>query len=98
MYTIRRTIYPLFIPVALIVLTSAIIIKWPDLMIRMNDVRELRAIMVLMPFAPYIIFALGFAMGWRYSNAGMLLGTLALTLAYLGLDFLPNSGSEPVGD
>ena len=57
-------------------------------MIRMNDVRELRAIMVLMPFAPYIIFALGFAMGWRYSNAGMLLGTLALTLAYLGLDFL----------
>ena len=88
MYTIRRTIYPLFIPALLILLSSAIIIKWPGLMTRMNDVRELRAILVLMPFVPYIIFALGFAMGWRYANAGMLLGMLALTVTYFGLDFL----------
>jgi diguanylate cyclase (GGDEF)-like protein len=95
--TIRRTIYPLFIPALLILLSSAIILKWPDLMIRMNDVRELRAILVLMPFAPYIIFALGFAMGWRYANAGMLLGTLALTLTYFGLDFLhPSDFSREV--
>ena len=66
-------------------------------MIRMNDVRELRAILVLMPFVPYIIFALGFAMGWRYANAGMLLGTLALTLTYFGLDFLhPSDFSREV--
>ena len=97
MYAIRRTIYPLFIPALLILLSSAIILKWPDLMIRMNDVRELRAILVLMPFAPYIIFALGFAMGWRYANAGMLLGTLALTLTYFGLDFLhPSDFSREV--
>ena len=91
MFTIRRTIYPLFIPGVLILLSSAIIIKWPDLMIRMNDARELRAIMVLIPFAPYIIFALGFVMGWRYANAGMILGTLALTLTYFGLDFFRSS-------
>jgi len=87
-YTIRRTIYPLFIPVALILLSSVIILKWPDLLIRMHDVRELRAIMVLMPFVPYIIFALGFVMGWRYANAGMILGMLALTFSYFGLEFL----------
>lgn len=87
MYAIRRTIYPLFMPIALILVSSVIIFKWPDFLIRMNDVRELRAIMVLMPFVPYIIFALGFVMGWRYANAGMILGMLALTLAYFGLEF-----------
>ncbi len=87
MYIVRRTIYPLFIPAVLILLSSAIIIKWPDLLIRMNDVRELRAIMVLMPFVPYIIFALGFVMGWRYANAGMILGTLALTFTYFALEY-----------
>ena len=91
MYTIRRTIYPLFIPFALILFSSAIIIKWPDLLVRMNDVRELRAVMVLMPFVPYIIFALGFVMGWRYANAGMILATLALTLTYFGLEFFRSS-------
>lgn len=44
--------------------------------------------MVLMPFVPYIIFALGFVMGWRYANAGMILGMLALTCSYFGLEFL----------
>jgi len=91
MYTIRRTIYPLFIPVSLILLASVIVLKWPDLLIRMNGIRELRAIMVLMPFVPYIIFALGFVMGWRYASAGMLLGTLALALTYFGLDFFHSS-------
>ena len=91
MYSIRRTIYPLFIPVTLILLASVIVLKWPDLLIRMNGIRELRAIMVLMPFVPYIIFALGFVMGWRYASAGMLLGTLALALTYFGLDFFHSS-------
>ncbi len=91
MYTIRRTIYPLFIPVTLILLASVIVLIWPDLLIRMNGIMELRAIMVLMPFVPYIIFALGFVMGWRYASAGMILGTLALALTYFGLDFFRSS-------
>jgi len=65
MSAIRRAIFPLFMPVALILLSSGIVLMWPDLLIGMNGIMELRAIMVLMPFAPYIIFALGFVMGWR---------------------------------
>jgi diguanylate cyclase (GGDEF)-like protein len=91
MSAIRRAIFPLFIPVALILLSSGIVLMWPDLLIGMNGIMELRAIMVLMPFAPYIIFALGFVMGWRYASAGMILGTLVLALTYCGLDFLRSS-------
>jgi diguanylate cyclase (GGDEF)-like protein len=84
---IRRTVYPLFVPVALILLSSVAIIKWPDLLKQMHDVKELRAVMVIMPFVPYIIFAIGFVMGWRYANAGIILGSLALALSYYGLDY-----------
>ena len=91
MYSIRRTVYPLFVPVALILLSSAVIIKWPDLLKQMHDVKELRAVMVIMPFVPYIIFAIGFVMGWRYANAGMILGSFALALSYYGLNYFRSS-------
>ena len=87
MYSIRRTVYPLFVPVALILLSSVAIIKWPDLLKQMHDVKELRAVMVIMPFVPYMVFAIGFVMGWRYANAGMILGSFALAFSYYGLDY-----------
>ena len=87
MYSIRRTVFPLFVPVALILLSSVAIIKWPDLLKQMHDVKELRAVMVIMPFVPYIIFAIGFVMGWRYANAGIILGSFALAFSYYGLDY-----------
>ncbi len=43
--------------------------------------------MVIMPFVPYIVFVIGFVMGWRYANAGLILGSFALALSYYGLDF-----------
>ena len=86
MYLIRRTVYPLFVPMALILFSSVAIIKWPDLLKQMHDVKELRAVTIIMPFVPYIVFAIGFAMGWRYANAGMILGSLALALSYYGID------------
>ena len=85
MYLIRRTVYPLFVPMALILFSSVAIIKWPDLLKQMHDVKELRAVTIIMPFVPYIVFAIGFAMGWRYANAGMILGSFALALSYYGM-------------
>lgn len=73
---------------ALILLSSLAIIKWPDLLKQMHDVKELRAIMVIMPFVPYIVFAIGFVMGWRYANAGMILGSLTLAFSYYSLAYL----------
>jgi diguanylate cyclase (GGDEF)-like protein len=92
MYSLKRTIYPLIIPVMLIALSSATIIKWPDLVGQILDVKELRAIVVLMPQMPYIVLALGFVMGWRYANAGMILATLTLALSYYGLNFFHPPG------
>ena len=92
MYSLKRTIYPLIIPVMLIVLSSAIIIIWPNLIRQIINVKELRAILVIMPLMPYIVLALGFAMGWRYANAGMILGTLTLALSYYGLNFFQTPG------
>ena len=92
MYSLKRTVYPLIIPVMLIVLSSATIIKWPDLIRQINDVKEIRAIVAIMPLMPYLVLALGFAMGWRYANAGMILGTIALALSYYGLNFFHSPG------
>ncbi len=72
---------------ALILFSSVAIIKWPDLLKQMHDVKELRAVTVIMPFVPYIVFAIGFVMGWRYANAGMILGSFALAFSYYGLDY-----------
>jgi len=52
--------------------------------------RELRAIVAIMPLMPYLVLGFGFFMGWRYANAGIILGTLALTLSYYGLNFYHN--------
>ncbi len=87
MFTLKRTFYPLLIPTFLILLASAAIIKWPDLARQVNDIRELWAVMVIMPFVPYIVLAFGFAMGWRYANTGLILGTLTLALSYCGLSY-----------
>ena len=87
MYLIKRTVYPLFVPVALILFSSVAIIKWPELLKQVHDVEELRAVMVILPFVPYIVFAIGFIMGWRYANAGMILGSFALAFSYYGLDY-----------
>ncbi|UCD80125.1 MAG: GGDEF domain-containing protein [Desulfobacterales bacterium] len=87
MFTLKRTLYPLLIPTVLILLSSATIVKWPDLERLINDIRELRAVMVIMPFVPYMVLVLGFAMGWRYASAGLILGTLTLAFSYYGLSY-----------
>jgi len=76
----------------LIGLSSAAIMKWPDLMRQINDVKEIRAIVVIMPLMPYIVLALGFIMGWRYANAGMILGTITLALSYFGFNYFRTPG------
>ena len=61
--------------------------KWPDLIRQINEVKELRAVVVIMPLVPYMVLALGFVMGWRYANTGLILGSLVLALSYYGLYF-----------
>ena len=92
MYSPKRNVYPFILPVMLIILSSATIIKWPDLIQQIMDVRELRAIVIIMPLMPYIVLALGLAMGWRSANAGMILGSLTLALSYYCLSCFQTPG------
>lgn len=78
----------------LIVLSSATIINWPDLIRQIDDVKELRAILEILPFAPYLVLTLGFIMGWRYANAGMILGTVTLAISYYTFNFFESPPSH----
>ena len=50
---------------------------------KVNQVKELRAFLVILPVLPYAVCALGIVMGWRYGNSGMMLGSFVLAISYL---------------
>jgi diguanylate cyclase (GGDEF)-like protein len=80
---IKRIIYPLIIPTILIILSAVVIWKWPSLVQKVNQVKELRALLVILPVLPYAVCALGTVMGWRYGNSGMMLASFVLAISYL---------------
>ena len=80
---VRRIVYPLIIPAVLIILSVLVIWKWPGLVQKVNQVKELRAFLVILPVLPYAVCALGIIMGWRYGNSGMMLASFVLAISYL---------------
>jgi len=84
-FRFKRTIYPLIIPAGLIIFSALVIWKWPDLMQKVNGVKEVKAVLVILPVLPYVVFFIGIIMGWRYDNTGMMLASLTLAMSYLAL-------------
>lgn len=82
MFSFKRTIYPLILPVLLIVISAVTLWNWPSLMNKSSNVREIKAFLVILPLMPYIIFSAVVLMGWRYNNAGLILTCLTLALSY----------------
>ena len=82
MFLFKRTIYPFILPVLLIVISAVTLWKWPSLINKASNIREIRAFLVILPMMPYIIFSAVVLMGWRYNNAGLILISLTLTLSY----------------
>jgi diguanylate cyclase (GGDEF)-like protein len=81
----KRITYPLLIPTALIVLSALAVWKWHGLMKQVEGVMELRGLLLILPLLPYALFVIGIILGWRFNNAGLILTSLALGLAYLAL-------------
>jgi diguanylate cyclase (GGDEF)-like protein len=81
----KRITYPLLVPTALIVFSALVVWKWPGLMKQFHGVVELRGLLMALPLLPYAFFAIGAILGWRFNNAGLILTSLALGLAYLAL-------------
>ena len=84
-FRFKRTIYPLIVPAGLIIFSALVIWKWPDLMQKVNGVKEVKAVLVILPVLPYVVFFIGIIMGWRYDNTGMMLASLTLAVSYLAL-------------
>lgn len=96
---VKRIVYPLIIPTVLVILSALVIWKWPDLVQKVNQVKELRALLVILPVLPYAVCALGMIMGWRYGNSGMMLASLVLAISYIVFGrFAPeNAATEVMG-
>ena len=93
----KRTAYPLLVPTALLLLSALIVWQWPAFSRHIEEVTELRAIMVVLPLVPYLLLAIGIILGWRFNNSGLLLTCLALGLAYFTLSLTANRNSGPSG-
>jgi diguanylate cyclase (GGDEF)-like protein len=81
----KRTTYPLLVPAALLILSALIVWQWPGFAKHIEKVKELRALMLILPLLPYLLFATGLILGWRFNNGGLILTSLALGLAYFTL-------------
>jgi diguanylate cyclase (GGDEF)-like protein len=81
----KRSVYPLLVPAALLLLSAFIVWQWSGLTKHIEEVKELRALVLILPLLPYVLFATGIILGWRFNNAGLILTCLALGLAYFTL-------------
>ncbi len=91
----KRNLYPFIIPTLLIILSVTTLWKWPDVMQKVNQIKELRAFLVILPVMPYAVFCIGILMGWRYNNTGLVLASFILALSYFTLsEFGPYTLSQ----
>jgi len=84
----KRDTYPLVIPAIFILISALLVWQWPSLKDQFGKVGRLGALITILPLFPYVFFGIGFVMGWRFNNAGMILSTFILSLSYFALDRL----------
>lgn len=95
MFSIKRTVYPFIIPALLIILSATMLWKWPDIIQKVNEIKELRAFLLILPVIPYAVFCIGILMGWRYNNTGLVMASFILALSYFTLSrFGPDTLSQ----
>ena len=93
---VKQIVYPLIIPTVLIIFSAVVIWTWPNLAHEINQVKELKALLVILPVLPYAICSVGIIMGWRYGNIGLMLASFALAISYLVVSRF-NPGNPPEG-
>lgn len=71
-------------PLILLALGAALAWRWPEVRPPGQTAAVCRALADLLPFLPYAVFGLLLLAGGRCHNAGLILGALLLSLAYLG--------------
>lgn len=92
----KRDTYPLIIPAAFILLSALLVWQWPGLEKQVGKMKEMRALLTILPYLPYVFLTIGFVMGWRFNNGSMILTTFILGLSYFGLSHTLPAGSPKV--
>jgi diguanylate cyclase (GGDEF)-like protein len=92
----KRDTYPLIIPAIFILLSALLAWQWPGLIKQVGKVKEVRALFTILPLLPYVFLTIGFAMGWRFNNGGMILTTFILGLSYFALSGSTAASSSKV--
>ncbi len=85
MLEFKRTIYPLILPTTILILAVVLIWQWDKILLMIGDGKQIHTVLLILPVIPYFILSAGFFMGWRYHNAGLMLASLMLGLAYVAL-------------
>jgi diguanylate cyclase (GGDEF)-like protein len=91
----KRTAYPLLVPAALLFLSALLVWQWPALTKQIEEAKEVRDLMPVLPLLPYVLLGMGIILGWRFSNAGLILTCLALGLGYSTLSDAPSLAPGP---
>jgi diguanylate cyclase (GGDEF)-like protein len=92
----KRDTYPLIIPAAFILLSALLVWQWPGLEKQVGKMKEMRALLTVLPYLPYVFLTIGFVMGWRFNNGGMILTTFILGLSYFALSHTLSGSSSKV--
>ncbi len=67
----------------ILILAGVLIWQWDKILLMIGDGKQIHAVLLILPVIPYFILFAGFFMGWRYHNAGLMLASLMLGLAYV---------------
>jgi diguanylate cyclase (GGDEF)-like protein len=92
----KRDTYPLIIPAAFILLSALLVWQLPGLEKQVGKGKQMWALLMILPSLPYLFLTIGFVMGWRFNNGGMILTTFILGLSYFGLFHTTAASSSKV--
>lgn len=81
-FAAKQIISKLLVPGILILISVLLVWLWPVIVQKASG-ETLKAFLKLFHILPYLIFFVGVTMGIRYSNSGLTLTTLILTLSYI---------------
>jgi diguanylate cyclase (GGDEF)-like protein len=73
--------------------------NWPVWTVHSKYARELAALSVVLPYLPYLFFAAGVMLGWRFHQTGMVLCAWLLGLSYLAMGSagcMPGTGCRKI--
>jgi len=82
LFSLKRLFLYLITPSILIIFSLILLFKWPGLFLNPSGGKEFKALLIILPVLPYIIFAVLGVMGSRYNNLGLILSSAVLAVSY----------------